>query len=142
MTRCAIRSGTVVPWTLPPTPALRREQIKLQVALIVPIGHVKGLAAPETRAAAEQARLLIEQAEALGEAPEDPLLLFSVLLGSWNVTLMAFDGNAVREHAVQFLARAEERFGRAHGSAAPRLQSTPSGPETAVLLSPKSLPLS
>jgi len=26
--------------------------------------------------AAERARLLIEQAEALGEAPEDPLLLF------------------------------------------------------------------
>ena len=93
--------------TLPPTPALRRERIKLQVALIVPIGHVKGLAAPETSAAAEQARLLIEQAEALGEAPEDPLLLFSVLLGSWNVTLMAFDGDAVREHAAQFLARAE-----------------------------------
>ena len=60
---------------LPATPALRREQIKLQVALIAPLGHVKGYAAPETRAAAEQARLLIEQAEALGESPEDPLLL-------------------------------------------------------------------
>ena len=31
----------------------------------------------------EQARLLIEQAEALGEPPEDPLLLFSVLYGFW-----------------------------------------------------------
>ena len=41
--------------------------------------HIKGYAAPETQVAAEQARLLIEQAEALGEAPEDPLLLFSVL---------------------------------------------------------------
>ena len=106
--------------TLPPTPALRREQIKLQVALIVPIGHVKGLAAPETRAAAEQARLLIEQAEALGEAPEDPLLLFSVLLGSWNVTLMAFDGHAVREHAAQFLARAEARARQSAPDRAPR----------------------
>ena len=69
--------------TLPATPALRREQIKLQVALITPLMHVKGYAAPETKAAAEQARLLIEQAEALGEPPEDPLLLFSVLYGFW-----------------------------------------------------------
>jgi predicted ATPase len=38
--------------TLPSTPALRREQIKLQVALITPLGHVKGFTAPETQAAA------------------------------------------------------------------------------------------
>jgi hypothetical protein len=65
--------------SLPATPALRREQIKLQVALITPLIHVRGYAAPEVKAAAERARLLIEQAEALGEPPEDPLLLFSVL---------------------------------------------------------------
>jgi predicted ATPase len=47
---------------LPPTPALRREQIKLQVALTTPFMHVKRYAAPETKAAAEEARLLIEQA--------------------------------------------------------------------------------
>ena len=47
---------------LPLTPALRREHIKLQVALITPLYHVKGYAAPETRTAAERARLLIEQA--------------------------------------------------------------------------------
>ena len=41
--------------TLPATPALRREQIKLQVALITPLIHVKGYAAPETKAAAERA---------------------------------------------------------------------------------------
>ena len=64
---------------MPATPALRREQIKLQVALITPLIHVRGYAAPEVKAAAERARLLIEQAEALGEPPEDPLLLFSVL---------------------------------------------------------------
>jgi hypothetical protein len=66
---------------LPGTPALRHEQIKLQVAVITPLVHVKGYAARETKAAAEQARLLIEKAEALGEPPEDPLLLFSVLYG-------------------------------------------------------------
>ena len=72
--------------TLPATPALRREQIKLQVALITPLMHVKGHAPPETTAAAEQARILIEQAEALGEPLEDPLLLFSVLYGFWRAT--------------------------------------------------------
>jgi predicted ATPase len=72
--------------TLPPTPTLRRDQIKLQVALITPLIHVKGYAAPETKGATEQARVLIEQAEALGEPPEDPLLLFSVLYGGSRVT--------------------------------------------------------
>src|SRR6478735_5248527 len=41
--------------TLPATPALRREQIKLQAAIITPLIHVKGYAAPETKAAAERA---------------------------------------------------------------------------------------
>ena len=67
--------------TLATTADLRREQIKLQVALINPLMHIKGFAAPETKAAVERARLLIEQAEARGEHPEDPLLLFSVLYG-------------------------------------------------------------
>jgi hypothetical protein len=39
----------------------------------------KGHAAPETRAPAEQARLLIEQAKELGEPLEDALALFRVL---------------------------------------------------------------
>src|SRR5580704_1067512 len=65
--------------TLPATPALRRQEITLQVALITPLIHVKGYAAPETKVAVERARLLIEQAEAVGDPPEDPLLLFSVL---------------------------------------------------------------
>src|SRR6202035_2588886 len=52
---------------LPGTPALRRERIKLQVALITPLIHVRGYGAAETKAAAERARLLIEQAEAFGE---------------------------------------------------------------------------
>ena len=94
---------------LPGTPALRREQIKLQVALITPLLHVKGYAAPETKAAVEQARLLIDQAEALGEAPEDPLLLFSVLFGSWLAALNAFDGDAVGKLATQFMSLAEKQ---------------------------------
>jgi predicted ATPase len=59
--------------TLPSTPARRRHQISLQVALIAPLINVKGHAAPESRAAAVRARELIENAEARGEAPDDPL---------------------------------------------------------------------
>jgi class 3 adenylate cyclase/predicted ATPase len=94
---------------LPATPERRREQIKLQVALITPLVHVKGYASPETKAATERARLLIEQAEALGEPPEDPLLLFSVLYGFWVANYVAFNGDVVRELAAQFLAVAEKQ---------------------------------
>jgi predicted ATPase len=94
--------------TLPGTPALRREQIKLQVALITPLGHVKGLAAAETKAAAEQARLLIEQAEGLGEPPEDPLRLFSLLYAFWVASFVAFNGD-VCDLAAQFLALAAKQ---------------------------------
>ena len=100
----------------PPAPALRREEIKLQVALITPLIHVKGFAAPETKAAAERARLLIEQAEALGEPPDDPLLLFSALFGSWVASHVAFNGDAMRELGAQFLAVAEKQ-----GATAPLL---------------------
>jgi tetratricopeptide (TPR) repeat protein len=89
--------------TLPATPALRREQIKLQVALLTPLIHVRGYAAPETIAAAERARLLIEEAEALGEPPEDPLLLFSVLYSFWVARFVAFNGKMMRELAAHFL---------------------------------------
>ena len=95
--------------TLPATPALRREQIRLQVALINPLTHLKGYAAPETKAAVERARLLIEQAEAFGDAPEDPLLLFSVLFGLWNARFAAFNGIAACELATQFLTLAEKQ---------------------------------
>ena len=94
---------------LPATPALRQEQIKLQVALITPLIHVKGYAAPETTAVAERARLLIEQAHALGEPPEEPLLLFSVLYGFWVANIVAFKGDVARNLAVQFLEFAEKQ---------------------------------
>jgi hypothetical protein len=95
--------------TLPGTPVLRREEIELQVALINPLIHVKGYAAPETKAAAERARLLIEQAERMGEPLEDPLLLFSVLYGFWVANYLAFNGDALRDLAAQFLTLAEKQ---------------------------------
>ena len=63
----------------------------------------------ETKAATERARLLVDQAEALGEPPEDPLLLFSLLYGFWGASYVAFNGDVVRELAAQFLALAEKR---------------------------------
>ncbi len=93
----------------PATPALRREHIKLQVAIITPLLHVKGYASPETKVAAERARLLIEEAEALGEPPEDSLLLFAVLYGLWTSSYVASNGDIMSELAAQFLALAEKQ---------------------------------
>jgi class 3 adenylate cyclase/predicted ATPase len=101
---------------LPATPALRREQIKLQVALVNALMHRKGYAAPESKAAVEQARLYIEQAEAIGETPEDPLVLFSVLYGVWVATYAGFNSDGMLELAAQFLALAEKR-----GATVPRM---------------------
>ena len=95
--------------TLPGTPALRREQIRLQAALITPLVHIKGYSAPETKAAIEQARLLLEQAEALREPPEDPLLLFSVLYGVYIANVMAFNGDVSRDIGAHTLELAEKQ---------------------------------
>jgi class 3 adenylate cyclase/tetratricopeptide (TPR) repeat protein len=102
--------------TLPMTSALRREQIKLQVALITPLGHVKGFTSPQTKAAAEQAHVLIERAEALGEHAEDPLLLFSVLHSFWVANTVALKGDVACDLAGQFLALAEKQ-----GATIPRM---------------------
>jgi class 3 adenylate cyclase/predicted ATPase len=95
--------------TLPTKTALRREQIKLQIGLMTALVNVKGYAAAETKAAEERARLLIEEAEALGEPPEDPLLLFSVLHGVWWANYVAFNGDVMRELAEQLLGLAEKQ---------------------------------
>jgi len=95
--------------SLPASPELRREEIKLQIALIAPLIHVRGYGAPECKAAMERARLLIEKAEALGEPPEDPMLLFQVLYGFCVASYVAFDGDVLGEFAVQFLGLAEKQ---------------------------------
>jgi predicted ATPase len=100
--------------TLASTPALRCQEIKLQAALINPLIHVKGHAAPATTAAAERAHLLIEQAEALGEAPEDPLLSLSVLNAFLATRTVAFNGDAALALAAQYLAIAEKHRTTVH----------------------------
>lgn len=100
--------------TLLSTPDLRREQIILQVALLNTLMHVKGYGAPETKAAVAQVKALIEQAERLGESPDDPSLLLSALFGQWIVSFICFDGDVARELAARFLA-----FGEKEGTAVP-----------------------
>jgi class 3 adenylate cyclase/tetratricopeptide (TPR) repeat protein/tRNA A37 threonylcarbamoyladenosine biosynthesis protein TsaE len=94
---------------LPGTAALRREQIKFQVELANALMHTKGYGAPDTKASLDQARVYIERAETLGEPPEDPLLLFSILYGFWAANYVVFNGDAMRELAAQFLALAEKQ---------------------------------
>jgi hypothetical protein len=98
----------------PSTPALRRQEINMQAALITPLIHIKGYASPETRATAERARLLIEQAEAVGEELEDPLLSFSVLNAFIGINLVAFNGNAALTLAAQSLTLAKKKGMTAH----------------------------
>jgi predicted ATPase len=97
--------------TLPSTPSLRREQIKLQVGLANATMQIKGYAAPETKGSLEEARVFIERAEALGEPLEDPLALFSILYGVWGANFVAFNEDAVRELAAHFLALAQKQGG-------------------------------
>jgi class 3 adenylate cyclase/predicted ATPase len=100
--------------TLPSTSDLRREQIILQVALLNTLMHVKGYGAPETKAAVAQVRALIEQAERLGESPDDSSLILSALFGQWIVNFINFNGDVARELAARFLA-----LGEKEGTAAP-----------------------
>jgi predicted ATPase len=51
---------------------------------------------------------LIEQAEALGEPLDDPLLLFSALYGHWVANVVAFNGDLQLDLARKFLALAEQ----------------------------------
>jgi class 3 adenylate cyclase/tetratricopeptide (TPR) repeat protein len=95
--------------TLPSTAILRRNEITFQVAFRHVLAHLKGYTAPETKAAVERTRQLIEQAEAHGEAPEDPMLLFSLLNSLWTASIVAFNGEEACGLAAEFLARAERQ---------------------------------
>jgi class 3 adenylate cyclase/predicted ATPase len=92
---------------LPASAATRRQEVTLQAALITPLIHVKGYAAPETKAAAERARVLVDEAERTGESLEMWVLL-SVLYGSVTTNIVAFNGDLVLRIAAQFLALARK----------------------------------
>jgi tetratricopeptide (TPR) repeat protein len=57
----------------------------------------------------ERARLLMEQAEAVGEPAEEPLLLFLVLYGNWVASLLSSNADVACELAAQLLALAEKQ---------------------------------
>ena len=78
--------------------------------------HVKGLFCARNENLSRTGASLIEHAEALGEPPEDPLLLFSVLWGFSPRSYSAFNGDVLRERAAQFLALAEKQ-----GAIVPRM---------------------
>ena len=120
----ATHAGSRPYCSLAATTAIRRDQIKLQVALANALMHTKGYATPETKAALGQARSLIEKAEALGEPPEDPLLLFSILYGFWATNYVGHNGDALRELASQFLALAEKQTATGPLMVAHRLMGT------------------
>jgi class 3 adenylate cyclase/predicted ATPase len=91
---------------LAPTPALRREQLILQVELAGTLVHIRGYAAPEVVAAFADARAMVERARELGEYPEDPLLEFSIMYGLWVANYVAIDVDMMRHHATEILALA------------------------------------
>jgi class 3 adenylate cyclase/predicted ATPase len=93
--------------SLPTTPALRREQVKLQATLASTLIHVKGYSSPEVIVAFEQAGAMIEHAMSLDEPPEDPLLRFSVMYGLWASSYVAIDLDTALARARQFLTAAE-----------------------------------
>jgi hypothetical protein len=68
--------------------------MRLQVGLTTALMRTKGQAGPETKASLDQARWLMERAEAMGEPLEDPLLLFSALYAFWIVN---YTGGAADE---------------------------------------------
>jgi class 3 adenylate cyclase/predicted ATPase len=94
---------------LPDTEAQRRDHIRFEVARLNALFHLKGYAAPETKAAAERARLLIETSGALGDAPGDPRLYMSVLYANWVANLVAYNSAACLDLATRFLALANEQ---------------------------------
>ena len=71
-------------------PALPSKHAGLALHLIGPLQSNK------TKEAVERARRLIEQAEALGEPPDDPSLMLSALFGQWIVNFINFNGDVAR----------------------------------------------
>ena len=44
----------------------------------------------------------------MGEPPEDPLLMLSILYGSWIANIIAFNGDVCRDLAAHVVALAEQ----------------------------------
>ncbi len=89
--------------------AVLREQIKLQVALASTLYHVKGVSSPDTIRAYDDAIAMMDEAERLGEKPEDPLAYFAAGYGFWVQSHVAADHSTASLRADQFMARADRQ---------------------------------
>ena len=89
--------------------AIRREQIKLQVALASTLYHVKGVSSPDAVRAYDHAIAMMDEAERLGEKPEDPLAYFAAGYGFWVSSHVAADHSTASLRADQFMARAQKQ---------------------------------
>ena len=94
---------------LPGSPALRRERIRLQFSLANAFMHTKGYSKNETKEAFNQARELIQHAEALGEPPEDELLILQVYYGFFAANYLKFNGEAMRDISSQVMTLAQRQ---------------------------------
>jgi predicted ATPase len=102
--------------TLSTTPALRQSEMTLQVALMQTLMHVKGYAAPETKVAVSEPTRSLSKLKRSASLPKMRWLVFSVLQGFFAANLNAFNGDAMRELAAQYLSPAEK-----HGGIGPRM---------------------
>ena len=92
-----------------PRPRCVAKQIKLQVALITPLMHVKGYAAPETKAAVESGASADRTGGSARRTSRRPA---AVVLGPYRLLareLCCGNGDAICELADQFLALAEKQ---------------------------------
>ena len=95
--------------TLPATPALRREQIKLQVALITPLYVYQRIQRAGNQGGCGAGAFNVNRLKGSGSLPKTRLLLFSVLYGFWYANLVALNGDVACDLAAQFLALAEKQ---------------------------------
>lgn len=89
--------------SLTATPALRRQQLKLQLDLANVLIHTRGYAAVETRSAFDKAGAMITLMEESGEASQDNAAHLKVLYGVWSANLIAFHGDNLDLLSNQFL---------------------------------------
>ncbi len=86
---------------LPGSPQRSQQELKLQVALAVPLAATTGFASAEMERVYKRARELCEQ---LGETPQ----LFPVLYGLWDFYLVRAEYKSAHQEAQQLLALAQD----------------------------------
>jgi hypothetical protein len=99
---------------VPGNDKLRGPSASVVLTLWLSIIAADGLAAPDPFTICHQERVVHPFkapviAPSLGEPPEDPLLLFSVLCAVWVASYVAFNGDVIRDLGAQFLALAEKQ---------------------------------